>query len=331
MNNRKTINIVTSLNDKYTLYTVVLLTSLFKTQTHDYPIHIFIMYNSLNNDNQKILIDTVKSYGGEISFLYVDSSLFKDFGTSESWSYEAYFRLLLPNIMSDTIDRFLYLDVDVIVNQDISDMYFSDLNDIDICAAYDVTPLPFEDKRAFFFKEWYEEGSLKYFCSGVTLWNLERIRQTHNFNSYIEIAKSINFEMVAPDQDILNIAHHGHIQIWEDPAKYGLYGKYSYNIGIHYDEVKEYSAIIHFAGQKPWSGQYVHYDIEQLWWDYAKLTPYYLQLLEEFMQGVLHNPLVYDTMKASLSEKEMLQKNLTESLELNKKLLGMLNSINPST
>lgn len=320
----KTINIVTSLNDKYTLYTVVLLTSIFETQTAGIPVHIMILYNSLTKENQQILSDTVERYHQTIEFIYIEKSLFKDFGTNDQWSCEAYFRLMLPDVLPTSIHRFLYLDVDVIVNQDISEMYFADMTNIDICAAFDVSPLPFEDRRQEFFGQWFNEGTLTYFCSGVTLWNLDEIRKKHSFASYIEIAKSINFSMIAPDQDILNIAHHGHIHIWDDSAKYGLYGKYSYNIGIHYDEVKEYSAIIHFAGQKPWLGQYVHYDIEQLWWDYAKMTPYYLVLLEEFMQGLLHNPLVYNTLKESMEQKDILQKNLNESIALNQKLLNML-------
>ncbi|MCR5094837.1 MAG: hypothetical protein K6B72_12795, partial [Lachnospiraceae bacterium] len=31
----------------------------------------------------------------------------------------------------------------------------------------------------------------------------------------------------------------------------------------------------------------LHYDIEQLWWDYAKLTPCYLDLLEAFQKSVM--------------------------------------------
>ena len=326
MNNNRTINIVTSLNDKYTLYTVVLLTSIFESQTEGYPIQIYILYNSLNEDNKNILQDTVAKYGqAPIEFIHVDGNLFSGFLTNYCWSHEAYFRLMLPDIMPDEMDRLLYLDVDVIVNKDISGMYFEDLTGIDICAQIDVNKQPFEDLRDEFFKEWYEEGSLQYFCSGVTLWNLSRIRENHSFASYIEIAKRLEFKMVAPDQDILNIAHHGYIRIWEDSAKYGLYGKYSYNIGIHYDEVKEYSAIIHYIGQKPWEGQYIHYDIEQLWWDYAKLTPYYYELMEGFLQRAIHDPLVYDTLKESQAIRETLSKQLDESMVVNKKLLNMLN------
>lgn len=75
---------------------------------------------------------------------------------------------------------------------------------------------------------------------------------------------------------------------------------------------------------KPWEGQYVHYDIEKLWWDYAKHTPFYVELMEEFMRDCLGDPLVYDTMSELSEEKNKLVAELQKNTGLCKQLLQML-------
>ena len=58
----------------------------------------------------------------------------------------------------------------------------------------------------------------------------------------------INF--AAPDQDLLNYKHWNEVKLL-DENMYDLFAKVTYNHDIHYDEVKEQVAIIHFAGHKP--------------------------------------------------------------------------------
>ena len=44
---------------------------------------------------------------------------------------------------------------------------------------------------------------------------------------------------------------------------------------------KSGTTIIHYSGPKPWSGKSLKTDIDGFWWDYARLTPYYTQFLED--------------------------------------------------
>lgn len=97
-----------------------------------------------------------------------------------------------------------------------------------------------------------------------------------------------NYEMNAMDQDILNYVH------WEkvgyiDYERYDLFARMAHNAGHTYVDVKENVAIIHYAGYKPWDADNCHFDIEQIWWDYAKLTPWYHELLEMFLHEIMWN------------------------------------------
>lgn len=70
---------------------------------------------------------------------------------------------------------------------------------------------------------------------------------------------------------------------------------------------------------------YIHYDIEQLWWEYAKMTPFYHELLEEFVAECIRSPLIYVTMNTLSAEKQTLSAELSKSTALCKKLLTLLN------
>ncbi len=131
--------------------------------------------------------------------------------------------------------------------------------------------------------------------------------------------------MSAPDQDILNYVH------WEkigyvDPYEYNLFARIAHNENMTYQTVKEQTYIIHYAGDKPWNSTNVHYDIERLWWDYAKLTPFYAEFLEEFMLEALTDTTVEDYISKLLDSNADIQSAYEKSMEINRKLLAALES-----
>ena len=140
----------------------------------------------------------------------------------------------------------------------------------------------------------------------------------------MDLAQRLNFQILAPDQDLLNFMHWNQVK-FVDEYQYNLFSKMAYNHGIRYKDVVAETTIIHFAGMKPWEGEYVHYDIEQLWWDYAKLTPFYYELMEEFMHNVINNPIVPDTLSSLAEEKKTLSQTLAQSNAMCQKLLQLLN------
>lgn len=228
---------------------------------------------------------------------------------------------MLPDILPDEVDKLLYLDVDIIVNKSVEELFLLDFGQNVICACKDGQEAPFRDNRDLIFREQISLG-FTYFCSGVLLMDMKALRKKYCFQDYINLAEKLNFQMVAPDQDILNYMHWKETKII-DANRYNLFAKAAYNHDIHYDEVKQAVTIIHFAGQKPWAGEYVHYDIEQLWWDYARLTPFYEEFLEEFVESSVNSPLIYDAMTRLSAEKKQLKEELEKSVSLCRKLAAL--------
>lgn len=98
----------------------------------------------------------------------------------------------------------------------------------------------------------------------MMLWNIKELRGKYNFADYMELAGRLNYQMAAPDQNLLNYMHWKQVK-FVDEYKYNLFSRFAYNRGIHYSDVKAETCIVHFAGFKAWEGEYVHYDLEQLW------------------------------------------------------------------
>lgn len=318
------INIATALNSRYMRYTYVMLTSLFRNQP-DADIHVYLLHSDLTESDQTYLLSLAKEYSQNIHFLFIDQSLFSDkLPTTSSWPLEAYYRLLLLNLLPLEVERILYLDVDMIINKPISKLYFTGFENSYFCVCRDMgVSLPLSDIRNEIFKE-HISNSFTYFNSGMMLWNIKELRSKYSFNDYMDLAQRLNFQILAPDQDLLNFMHWNQVK-FVDEYQYNLFSKLAYNNGVRYQDVLSETTIVHFAGMKPWEGEYVHYDIEQLWWDYAKLTPFYYELMEEFMHNVINNPIVPDTLSSLAEEKKTLSQTLAQSNAMCQKLLQLLN------
>ena len=70
-------------------------------------------------------------------------------------------------------------------------------------------------------------------------------------------------------------------------------------------------SIIHYSGYKPWEAGSFHFDIEKIWWDYAKKTTYYEKVLDAFVTDVLNDAIVSDYIR--MLEKEFLEGIMTDS------------------
>ena len=227
-----------------------------------------------------------------------------------------YYRLMLPELLPEDVDRILYLDIDVIVNQNIADFYKTDFGGKLLIATKDPevetffrTDAPEDKERNRFFKRLIAEG-MTYFCSGVIIFHIEELRKSYSFQKYMEIFSTIRDKVSLPDQDLLNYVHKDEVKL-VDEKKYGLFTQTAHQNGMIYEEAKREAVILHFTGQaKPWTVNLVRYDIEKIWWEYAEGTPYYDSMLRRVF---------YQSMESTLAEETMLR--LSEENEHYKELL----------
>ena len=283
MKNYKKMNIAAALDRNYFRYTYVMLISLFENQVKDTEIHVYLLQSELIQKEKICLENLVKSYGGFLHWLQIDSSYFPKSCTEFArWPVESFYRLALPEILPEEMERILYLDVDIVINHSLRELYDTDFEGNAMCAC----PEPFHGMGVFpyrdaLFKEHAKEGFI-YFNSGVLLLNLKVLREKYGLHSYMEVAERYNYCLETPDQDLLNYVHWKDVK-FVDTVKYNLYAKFAHNFGVGYEEAKSKVTMVHFMAKKPWNSKANHFEMERLWWDYAKKSPFYYDFREEYI------------------------------------------------
>lgn len=315
------INVAASFNEKYVKYAYVMVYSLLKNQNRDDFINVYVFESDISEDSKELFYTLFENYNGEINFLHVNPDTFpSELKVNDQWSQEIYYRLLASEMVTDK-ECLLYLDVDIIVNGSLRKLFELDWNGRMLYAYPDVSRIPFGDIRDIFFKNPLENG-YQYFCSGIMLMNLKKIRERYKVSDFWDLAKKWEYKMIAPDQDLLNGIFWNQVGYFEEA--YSVFGKLAFNNGRTYEDIRDYAKIVHYIGDKPWQGHCVHYDIEKLWWDYAKETPFYQEFLEDFVTHSIEDNLVYNVLDSSMKEKEQLREELGKATVLLKKLAAMI-------
>lgn len=100
--------------------------------------------------------------------------------------------------------------------------------------------------------------------------------------------------------------------------------------------------VIHYAGYtKPWIHQLYHIEANRIWWEYAKHTPFYLEITENYINNTLADDrykkeqeirrVEFDQMKRELCEyiaiNEELNKALMEAVHINDKLIERIEQL----
>lgn len=113
--------------------------------------------------------------------------------TRKRWSYMSLMRLALPEILPEE-DRVLWLDIDTIVNADITDLFGTELDGCYVAAAEE----PIRSKDPFL-----------YFNAGVMILDLKKLRDGM---ADLLIRYVNRVDMRFPDQDVINLLCQGRIK-----------------------------------------------------------------------------------------------------------------------
>lgn len=269
-------NICTSANSKYTRYLYVMLTSLFENNRDD-PVTVFVLTADFTREDRLSLMKLAEHYQQTIRFIDIDREAFAHLPMNAKMSLETYFRLKLPELLPDEINRILYLDVDIIVQGALRELCQMPMNGCSFAACHDFDMPELDVFRRELF---HRTDHLDYFNAGVMLWDMDRIRQRYSFEDFMKAAVELGENLPFCDQEILNYISCGDVQLL-DGRKYNYIAeRYAYDFDHPYADS---ALIIHFAGTNPWKlGR--QSDLYMRWWEYAKKTPYYVELLEEHLK-----------------------------------------------
>lgn len=269
------INIAFSLDDNYVMPTCVAITSLLKNTLSPITIYIFYIDGNLSKSNRDVLEKTVFTYQQCILFKNVDKSDLEDFPKLRH-GLSSYLRILIPQLLPD-IDKLLYLDGDLIVNESIITLYNTDISTYQLAAISDLKP---------YFSPGYIESigynfNHPYFNAGVLLMNLKVLRKMDLPIAVKDYLKKYKEKIYHEDQDILNCICS---LIYNLPPKYNsIIHLWNKNITLckelwseeQIKEAKKSPVIIHYlGGLKPWKYETRH-PFKRKWYRYLKDTAFF--------------------------------------------------------
>ena len=294
------VSVMLACSNEYMKYTDVLLQSIYENTNDDFFYDIVICHRGITEANQQISKD-IFAAKDNILLRFVDVTRnfekYDNLHIDRQFAYETYYRLLVMDIFEE-YDRVLYLDCDMIVNADISQLFNTEMNDEYVAAVRDYDFISSCVKQ----KEFFQENILKYikiddyfnyFQAGMILFNLKTMREHFTTDTFFRVAQSRNWWFF--DQDILNCMFNGHVKYVDDkwnvfslldkgsPREHLINDVLAANFAESYKRSAKNPAIIHYAGvPKVWNSEV---NLGYIFWKYARKSPSYELLLQNLING----------------------------------------------
>lgn len=277
----KTIPIFFTFDNNYVEPAAVAFYSLLDKARDGIFYEMYVLHSDITEEKQRLLKKIVASRGNaKLSFVNTQGFL------SEFWNNGSFnFQSLNSVFTVDAIvrcfgakffpqyDKIIYSDVDIIVVDDISEIYDIDLTDKYIAGVKNAFAKWSDYELSHLKPEHYKMLHDKYLAGGIWVMNLKKIRDDNLESRMLEIIEDKTIEKRWNDQDIVNIACEGKVGFI--PLNYISYPylidflrdpnfKSDYTREELYDSIIN-PKIIHFASMKPWNGDIKY---SNLWWTY---------------------------------------------------------------
>lgn len=286
------IHIALCFDNNFVMQAGVTLLSIVRSNKHNKIIfHLFV--SNISNE-EKENIKSLATDNCTVIFYNVNTALLKDCPINpqiHSRSIAKYFRILIPTIIDDKIEKILYLDCDIIVVKDLNDLFKINLGEKAIGVVYDQKPFEIEN-----FNRLRIDKEAGYFNSGVMMINNKVWKEKKYSNEIFELIEKEKGNLEWEDQDVLNMMFSNNRVLYS--LEYNLQNDMLYiDNKIYWKDREElnqainHPSIIHFCGNKPWNKSCKH-PYKQLWLDYLYNTPwknYHLReisLKEKIAKGI---------------------------------------------
>lgn len=264
-------NIAITIDDNYVQHACVMLESL--RSTNHGSINVHCIYEKLSPNNIELLKKHLYLSNLNLNFIEFKHTFHSILPLKEGdhLTLATYLRIWLPSILSD-IDQVLFLDTDMVINDDISYLLNLDVKDFPI-AAVEAIGTSNEKKLTLGIP-----ANKKYFNAGVLKINLKYFRINHLSEKLLKFI-SINRDICEfHDQDALNAVIKG--DFYNLDCTYNMQSAFFEQDHYRKEKLLEQAfkrpAIIHFTGAgicKPWMYRNTH-PFKDTYYKYLKTTPF---------------------------------------------------------
>lgn len=234
-------------------------------------LHFHIIVDDTVTEQQKDELRTVVPEDGTIDFYLINIENIRQYliVRVENFPVPIYYRLLMAKILPETIKKVLYLDADIIVRHDLSELWNTSLEGLAVAGVPNASFINHCERLGY-------ASNLGYFNSGVLLFNLDYIRNKELTKQFIYYIKANPEKLIMPDQDVLNyvlrdcklmlsVRNNAQEEFYRIPPVIKYVDDQSLEEGIRNPN------IVHYTGIKPWNSNSRH-PLKNLYYNYKNAT-----------------------------------------------------------
>ena len=295
---RKKIPIIFAVDDKYCGKLAVVIISILLNSKSSFD--FYVLSTEISEENERKLNSLIKKYNKNSELRIVNPSNFikddlsKMLSKRKGYDYisiETYYRFFIHKVLPE-VDKAIYLDADLLVLGDISEVYGVELGDayagvvIDIwihlrCQEDDVET---ETRSGFKLSAYIQDvlgvNRHEYFNAGVLVLNLKKLRDSRMDERLLLFTKRFS-PLEFQDQDALNACFAGKVIFldlaWNLVKDAKVIERNILDVEfqnkVHEANLKP--KIIHYTGKKkPWIVNALEYDYIKEWWGVYLNTGY---------------------------------------------------------
>lgn len=286
---RSVIPIVFSADDNYSIYCYTAIYTVIKHAKKDYFYHIYIFQTNISRDNCEML-ESLSAQNIKVECIdiskYTSNVFLKG---SLHLSVETYYRLFIPRILPQ-YEKILYLDSDMCILEDVSELYECNLEGYAVGAVLDIPCWPLKIHTE-------ELGGLdckKTFNAGVLVIDTKKFEEDRIREKCLKLLeqdyKRKERKLIFADQDALNIVLYENYFVLD--KRWNYQPQYLWRVQEVFEEFRqEYVAtqenafIMHFAGsKKPW--EYPELPQSHVFWENAKEKIEFQKLITCIMMDI---------------------------------------------
>ena len=284
------------IDKKFIQQLAVVLQSLISSADENTKYKVFVLVPEVDYEIIRDKINSLfKDKRIDIQIVSVKDERINGLGAGNQLFSKVVFYRLFADMFIEGYDKCIYLDTDIVVCGNLSELYQVELGDNYFGAIKDYELISDEKKSLEKKEELAIEDISMYVNSGVLLINLKLLREK-SIKPMLILESQVKHNL--PDQDVLNKCCYG--KILHLPIRYNMRNFYLNNNPkresiTHFETVDyvnkevENVCVIHYASQtqRPWNRKRVMG--EKLWWSRAKeiLSNYEIESLSQNLKETL--------------------------------------------
>jgi lipopolysaccharide biosynthesis glycosyltransferase len=276
MQHREPLVLVSGCDDAYAMPLAITLLSAIDHLRPGQTVKVYILDGGITSQSKDRLRRTCRDERVSIEFITTDMSILNGLPVSEHVNANTYLRILIPRILPDSVNRVIYLDSDLLVCRDLTELWNLPQNGRAVLAVQD-SAAPYIDSSVGIpsyqrcqsqivaarpianFRELGLSPSAQYFNGGLLVVDVDHWRRESISDQLLDCLQRYREHVLWWDQYALNVVLHGRWGAldhrWNQGSHFHTYPSQATSPFDEqtYQQLKRDPWVIHFTSpSKPW-------------------------------------------------------------------------------